>query len=238
MLSFLPTIFQYSKQVILLLRKRAKVHDAMTTRVIAAVMKKGGAGKTSTIVPLAYLAARAGARVALIDMDPTPSAQQWVDAAGLSGERLACDRVGAEELGPLLADVRASNAMDYVFVDTPPGDRHVIVQAMSEADLALMPVHIGSGDLPQLVETYHLMRLPLRANPDLKHLIVVNHAGTMPAVTRDTIEGIREGIPEAQVARTTIPYSRQYALAKGSRPDPVKWWHYDELWKEIQAVLA
>lgn len=41
-------------------------------KIISAVMKKGGAGKTSTIVPLASLAAQAGARVALIDMDSTP----------------------------------------------------------------------------------------------------------------------------------------------------------------------
>ncbi len=207
------------------------------TTVIAAVMKKGGAGKTSTIVPLAYLAAQAGARVALIDMDTTPSAQQWVQAAGLTSDRFVCDRVTADELEGLLTEIRASDTIDFVFIDTPPGDKHAIVQAMSESDLVLMPVHIGSGDLPQLVETYHLMKLPLRANPNLKHLIIVNHAGTMPAVTRDTIEAIQDGLPEAQVAQTAIPYSRQYALAKGTKPN-VKWWHYDNLWREIQAVLA
>lgn len=207
-------------------------------KIISAVMKKGGAGKTSTIVPLAFLAAHAGARVALIDMDSTPSAQQWVQAAGLASDTLACDRVSAEELPQLLSEIRESGAIDYVMIDTPPGDRHVIVQAMSESDLVLMPVHIGSGDLPQLVETYHLMRLPLKANPNLKHLIVVNHAGTMPAVTRDTMDGIREGIPEARIAQTTIPYSRQYALAKGMVPNAAKWWHFSKLWGEVQEALA
>ena len=108
---------------------------------------------------------------------------------------------------------------------------------MSESDLALMPVHIGSGDIPQLVETFHLMRLPLKANPNLRHLVVVNHGGTMPAVQRDTIDAIREGLPEVRVAETIIPYSRVYALAKGNRPD-AKWWHYEKLWREVQAVLA
>ncbi|MFC3832889.1 MULTISPECIES: ParA family protein [Deinococcus] len=207
------------------------------TVVISAVMKKGGAGKTSTIVPLAYLAALTGARVALIDMDTTPSAEQWVNAAELAGETLACDRVTAEELEPLLAEIKASGLIDFVFIDTPPGDKHIIVQAMSESDLVLMPVHIGSGDLPQLLETYHLMKLPLRANPALQHLIVVNHGGTMPAVTRDTVEAIREGIPEARLARTVVPYSRLYALGKGSRPDG-KWWHFTQLWDEIREALA
>lgn len=200
-------------------------------------MKKGGAGKTSTLVPLAYLAAQQGKKVALIDMDTTPSAEQWIKAAEMTGENFACDRVTAEELEPLLNEIRASGTIDYVFIDTPPGDKHVIVQAMSEADLLLMPVHIGSGDIPQLIETYHLMKLPLRANPALKHLIVVNHGGTMPAVTRDTVEAIQEGLPEANVAQTVIPYARLYALGKGSRPDS-KWWHFDALWSEIQEVLA
>jgi chromosome partitioning protein len=205
--------------------------------VISAVMKKGGAGKTSTIVPLASFAAQSGARVALIDMDSTPSAHQWFTAAGLGTETFACDRVTADELDPLLRDIRESGSFDFVFIDTPPGDKHGIVQAMSESDLVLMPLHIGSGDVPQLVETYHLMRLPLRANPQLQHLVVVNHAGTMPAVTRDTISAIREELPDAHVAATTIPYSKQYALAKGARPDRVKWWHYDKLWREIQDLL-
>ncbi|WP_368667981.1 ParA family protein [Deinococcus sp. GbtcB9] len=205
--------------------------------VISAVMKKGGAGKTSTIVPLASFAAQTGARVALIDMDSTPSAHQWFTAAELGSETFACDRVTADELDPLLRDIRESNAFDFVFIDTPPGDKHGIVQAMSESDLVLMPLHIGSGDVPQLVETYHLMRLPLRANPDLQHLVVVNHAGTMPAVTRDTITAIQGELPDARIAATTIPYSKQYALAKGTRPDRVKWWHYDKLWKEIQILL-
>lgn len=208
------------------------------TKIITAVQKKGGAGKTSTIVPLAYLAAQSGKRVALIDADPTPSAWQWVQAAGLAGERLACDRVTASELPGLLEDIRKSGAIDYVMVDTAPGDSHLIVQAMAEADLCLLPAHIGSGDLPQLVETWGLMRLPLKANPGLRHLIVINHGGTMPAVQRDTIAGIGEEIPDARIARTVIPYNRQYALAKGTRPDAAKWWHYVNLWNEIQEVLA
>ncbi|MFC4427188.1 ParA family protein [Deinococcus navajonensis] len=205
--------------------------------VISAVMKKGGAGKTSTIVPLAYLAAQAGARVALIDMDSTPSAQQWFQAAEMESETFVCDRVTADELDPLLRDIRESDAFDYVFIDTPPGDKHAIVQAMSESDLVLMPLHIGSGDVPQLVETYHLMRLPLKANPTLQHLVVVNHAGTMPAVTRDTIDAIREELPDARVATIAIPYSRQYALAKGTKPT-AKWWHYSSLLTEVKAALA
>lgn len=205
--------------------------------VISAVMKKGGAGKTSTIVPLTAIAAQAGARVALIDMDTTPSAQQWVQAAGLASDTFACDRVTADELGQLLTDIRESDAFDFVFIDTPPGDKHGIVQAMSESDLLLMPVHIGSGDVPQLVETYHLMRLPLKANPALKHLVVVNHAGTMPKVTQDTIDAIREELPDVQVAATAIPYLKRYALAKGSKPD-ASWWHFEKLWQEVQGVMA
>lgn len=48
------------------------------------------------------------ARVALIDMDSTPSAHQWFMAADLGIRTFACDRITADELGPLLRDIRES----------------------------------------------------------------------------------------------------------------------------------
>ena len=164
----------------------------------------------------------------------------------MEGERFACERVAAEELGQMLDGIRKAGLFDYVFVDTPPGDKHAIVEAMTEADLALMPLHIGSGDVPQLVETWHLMRTPLKANPSLRHLIVLNHAGTMPAVTRETEAAIRGALPEARIARQRIDYLERYINAKGnvprfeSRPGHRKdgWWHYENLWTEVEEALA
>lgn len=208
-------------------------------KTISVIGLKGGSGKTSTAVPLACEASRSGATVVL-DMDPTPSATQWIEAAGLTGDDLVGHRLDPRELERTIAELRDSGAVKWVVVDTPPVDRFVCVQAAGVANIVVIPVHIGSGDLAQLVQTLDLLSLPRRADPSLQVLIVLNHAGTMPAQTRATREVI-EGSAEVQalgahLARMAIPYRATYVNAKGNRPT-ADWWHFRELWREVEALL-
>lgn len=209
-------------------------------KIISVIGLKGGSGKTSTAVPLAAEAARRGP-TALLDLDPTPSASQWVDAAEMTGEHLVAERLDPRDLNSTLRQVRRSGAVEYVVIDTPPVARDVCMQAAGVADLVVLPVHIGSGDLAQVVQTLDLMELPRKGNAGLPIVIVLNHAGTMPALTRDTREAI-EGDATAQefgvrVAETTIPYLKLYAAAKGAKYNPVKMWHFGKLWNELEALL-
>lgn len=208
-------------------------------KVISVIGLKGGSGKTSTAVPLAYYASQLGP-TALLDLDPTPSASQWVNAADLLSERLACERLGIEHLSQSIRGIRDSGQVDWVVIDTPPVARDVVMSAAGEADLAVIPVHMGSGDLAQLAQTLHLMELPRRLNPELPILVVLNHTGTAPAITRQTREAI-EADGEVQrlgvtVATTDIPFRAMYSVAKGQKPG-VKWWHYENLWAEVKGML-
>ena len=202
-------------------------------RVIAITNLKGGSGKTSTAVPLACMAARTGKTV-LLDLDPTGSAAQWHAAAGLE-DLFTCQRITDEQLAPTLQQLNAQGDIQYVVLDTPPVAKEVTLQSMGEADLVLFPTHVGSGDLAQLVQTLGLLRLPLKANPALKYMVVLNHAGTMPAVTRETRQVVEEY--GALVAATEIPYRKTYIMAKGSRPT-ADWWHFEQLWREVLGALA
>ena len=154
--------------------------------------------------------------------------------AGLD-DLFACQRITDEQLAPTLQQLNASGEVQYVLLDTPPVAKEVTLQSMGEADLVLFPTHVGSGDLAQLVQTLGLLRLPLKANPALKYMVVLNHAGTMPAVTRETRQVVEEY--GAAVATTEIPYRKTYIMAKGSRPT-ADWWHFEQLWREVQGALA
>jgi len=202
-------------------------------RVITITNLKGGSGKTSTAVPLACMAAKTGKTV-LLDLDPTGSAAQWHAAAGLD-DLFACQRITDEQLAPTLHQLNLQGDVQYVVLDTPPVAKEVTLQSMGEADLVLFPTHVGSGDLAQLVQTLGLLRLPLKANPALKYMVVLNHAGTMPAVTRETRQIVEEY--GASVAVTEIPYRKTYIMAKGSRPT-ADWWHFEKLWHEVREALA
>lgn len=201
-------------------------------KVISVVGLKGGSGKTSTAVPLALEAAKTG-RVVILDMDETPSASQWVEAAGLAGETLQVERLDARSLEARVNALEDAGEVDTVVVDTPPVARDVVMLAAGVADLVVIPVHIGSGDVAQVAQTQQLLALPLRANPNLQVRAVLNHTG-MSAITRETREALEGvGIP---VAVREIPYRRAYVIAKGSRPT-ADWWHFGELWAELRGLL-
>lgn len=207
-------------------------------KTISVIGLKGGSGKTSTTVPLACEAAKSGTTVVL-DLDETPSATEWIDAAELTSDRLVGHQLPLEELRPTLDELRGSGAVDWVLIDTPPGRKEeaACLAAAQAADLVIVPSHIGSGDVAQLVQTLDLLAgLPRR----VPVLIVLNHASTMPAQTRATRQAI-EGVEEVQalgarVAQMAIPFNVRYLNAKGNRPT-VDWWHFGELWREVRAML-
>lgn len=204
-----------------------------SVNVVAITNVKGGSGKTSTAVPLAWLAAQHG-RTVLLDLDPSGSATQWHTTAGLS-DHFECRRLSHDQLGACIDELRGTGDTRWVIIDTPAVREEMITPAMGEADLVVFPVHTGTGDLGQLAQTAKLLRLPLRANPNLRYTVVINHTGRAPGVDRDTRAAIEEfGMP---VAKTEIPDLKIYSTAKGVRPN-VKMWHYESLWRELQQVLA
>ena len=200
------------------------------TAVIVVANIKGGAGKTSAAVPLAYAAAQEGSAVVL-DLDPSPSAARWINGASLASVRLGVYTIGVKQLAGAIKEARSAG-VDLVVVDTPPVLRDVAMQAMSEADLVLIPCHVGTGDIDNLDDTVDLLGLPMRVNPNLKVLAVINHASTMPAVTRRT-RAFLEGYG-LTVAETDIPFLTTYAEAKGSVPTGP---HFPALLREIQELI-
>lgn len=202
-------------------------------KVISVVGLKGGSGKTSTAVPVAWEAAREG-RVVLLDVDPTLSATQWVRAAELEHERLRAETLNVDALEDRVNALEDSGDVEWVVIDTPPIAGDVVMRAAGVADLVVVPLHIGSGDLAQVAQTMGLLRLPMRANPDLRAVAVLNHARTMTRQTRETRAEVEAA--GLLVAQTSIPFLETYVNAKGSRPN-ARWWHFRDLWTELRGLL-
>lgn len=196
-------------------------------KVIGILGLKGGSGKTSTAVPLAWQASRRG-RTVLLDLDPTLSATQWLDVAELASDDLMTAALTVEELPGAVEQLRGAG-VEFLVLDTPPVSAASVRAVAGVSDLLLMPVHMGAGDMAQVVQTLELLGAePLQA--PVRGLM--NHSG-MAAVARDTraaLEGA--GLP---MLATEIPYLRVYVMAKGSNPDG--WPHFEELWTEVEGLL-
>jgi chromosome partitioning protein len=87
----------------------------VTTKVLAVVSEKGGAGKTTVTTNVAVAGHLAGLDVAIIDLDPQTSAADWSDDRGSLPEAVA---IPPNRLEKLLSDLR-NNDTHLVIIDTP-----------------------------------------------------------------------------------------------------------------------
>lgn len=197
--------------------------------VIVVGNTKGGSGKTNLAVHLAGLAHERGLGAGLIDLDPTASASRWVSAAGLE---IACTQPTRRDTERML---RLMHSLDLVIIDTPAVMAEALATSLEFADLVLVPVHSGNGDIDQVVDTDALLRLARRGRPELRTRVVINHTGRIPTLDRETREAIREyGL---EVASTDIPFLKAYAGAKGTIPSAERAPHYNALLNEVLEVL-
>ena len=118
--------------------------------VLAFVSQKGGSGKTTLAVAVGTAAARAGDRVAVIDLDPQGSALTWGRHRG--GE---APEVVARHPPRLRQGIEAARAVgaDVVVIDTGPREGGGAVEAARLADVVLIPCRPAAVDLAAVPAT-------------------------------------------------------------------------------------
>jgi chromosome partitioning protein len=110
-------------------------------KILAITSQKGGVGKTTIATSLAVAAQTAGRNVALFDMDPQTSACTWSDLRKAKAEgvvALSVRDVNFHRLPNYLQAAKEAGA-DLVILDCPPVHRDIAHEAMSVADMVLVP---------------------------------------------------------------------------------------------------
>jgi chromosome partitioning protein len=124
-------------------------------RVVSVINQKGGAGKSTTVMNLAAVAAE-HSKVLVVDVDPQKSVTGWATTA----EKLPEDRqlpfdVVSETDPTLLKRIRDLD-YDTVFVDTPGNleNQKVLETVIENSDFVIMPSEPTALAILPLVNTF------------------------------------------------------------------------------------
>lgn len=143
---------------------------------IAFVNGKGGSGKTTVTVCVAYALREAGRRVSIADRDPQGTALEWLAH-------------GATEQGPFAHD--PTQTYDVTLIDTPPRlDSPEVRETIAAADKTILVTSPSPTDLWTTKKTVDLVKA-VRGG-DTKLAVVFNQVSPGTILGRELDERARE----------------------------------------------
>ena len=182
--------------------------------IVSVVNEKGGSGKTTIALNLAFKFAEQGIDTMLVDADPQRSVETLIDYRVKNGLELPFTSVS--RTGDSLAkEVRnLAKKYDSVIIDTGGRDSKEMRQSLLVSNIVIIPTIITSGfDQAVLNKMLNLLGDTLVMNENLKTLIVNNKASTNPMLQSKIskfVDFLKEvNLPEnVKLAKTTL-YERE-----------------------------
>jgi cellulose biosynthesis protein BcsQ len=219
--------------------------------VLASYNIKGGVGKTSAAVNLAYLAARAGATTLLWDLDPQGGStyllrvKPKVKGGGrrlVRGKSDASTRIKGTDydrtdLLPAALPYPLVPDYDYVFLDCPPSISLVSESVFEAADALLIPL------LPATLSARTLDYIDQVAGADVQRLPFFSMVDARKRMHRDVMQTFIAERPE--MLHTVVPLAADVERM-GARRAPLEEFAphgraaeaFRDLWAEISERLA
>lgn len=127
-------------------------------KTIGLVCQKGGVGKTTLAIHLAYCAQQARRRAVVIDIDPQASASAWNNArAANGGEPLDIVQTDIGQLRAALAAAEQRHA-ELVIIDTPGHGEDIAASVANVADFVIIPARPVYYDLASAAQSLVITR--------------------------------------------------------------------------------
>ena len=184
--------------------------------IIAVLNQKGGVGKTTIALHLAYGLSRRGEKVLVVDADPQGSARDWA-AARRRDPRLpvvGLDRpVLHRDLPPLAADY------DQVVIDGPPRATEIVRSAILAAEGILIPVQPSPYDVWACAQLITLIKEAAVFKENLKTAFLLNRK----IVNTVIAQAVREALATYQIPVLQSVISQRIAFAESAATGSVVW---------------
>jgi chromosome partitioning protein len=150
---------------------------------------KGGAGKSTSAVLLATQLAARGASVTIIDADPNQPVTRWSRKPGLPEKLTVVSSVSEETLIDSIDDAARKTA--FVIVDLEGTASLMVAQAMSRADLVVIPTKGSELDAIEAIKVIKFIRRQERAyNRPIPYAVLFTQ--TNPAVRSRTLKSLEQ----------------------------------------------
>jgi chromosome partitioning protein len=154
--------------------------------IITLANSKGGPGKTTLSQAIIASLAADGANVVAIDADPTGTLSRWKDHL-YEGPAFSCHHETDEvRLAHLIHKVAAD--ADTVIIDTAGFGNRAATVAMTGADLVLIPMSPGEGDVKEAARTVDLVGgVAAAARRSIPYRVIFNKMKPTTALSRHAV---------------------------------------------------
>lgn len=167
------------------------------SKIITIAHQKGGVGKSTLALNLAYSFAK-NVNTILTDIDPQGSTIQ------LSGI------IPDLSIISFTNDIYSQN-FDALFIDTPPYLMNEILPIFLKSDLVIIPTKAGIPDIMAIRSTVELVKEAQKTNKNLKAAIVLNMVKPRASITEQAKEQLKEyGLPIIGEIRDRVAYTNTF----------------------------